>query len=229
MLSFSFLAVYLNQVFSALQKYCLVWDLRQTLLFQDICFHRSPSLLSYLHANSSGFGICYRNPLGIATVTLLICWLLTKDCSFYCFSQVLSFLADLFSISVFYPLACFYCKLLEFYVMSDIMSNMRRARGQGGVIAISDNDFFSVIFEPVSSLLSIFLSFPPLCFHPLCLLRKAASQHETCVCFYSRACLKLVMLSEANILHIQKKKYIYIVGHLVCQELCRYCSVLPML
>lgn len=98
------------------KKNCLVWDLRQTLLFQDICFAQI-SLPSFLSpCKSSAFGFCCRNPLGIATVMLLICLpffglhcLLTKECSFCCFGRVFSFLADVFSITqcVFFCLPAF--------------------------------------------------------------------------------------------------------------------------
>lgn len=113
------------------------------------------------------------------------------------------------------------------YDVIDIISNVRRAREQRGVIAISDDDFSCVVASQ-SIHCSVFF-FLASCFHPPCLFRKAASQCKICVCFYSRACLKLVMLLEANIIAYMEKKKNYFVGLLLCQELCRDRSVLPML
>lgn len=117
MLSFNFLAVYLNQIFLALQKKKKI--LSCVRFKADAAFpgHLFCTDLSFLSpCKSSAFGFCCRNPLGIATVMLLICLpffglhcLLTKECSFCCFGRVFSFLADVFSITqcVFFCLPAF--------------------------------------------------------------------------------------------------------------------------
>lgn len=92
-------------------------------------------------------------------------------------------------------------------------------------MAISDDDFFCVILSK-SIHCPVFL-FPCLIFHLSCLFRKSFAGQDAylwCACFYSRACLKLVMVLEANRLHILQKKII-LLGICYARTCAETCSI----
>lgn len=81
-------------------------------------------------------------------------------------------------------------------------------------------------FEPVNSLLCIFLSLPHVFIHFVCLERQLHSIKLVCV--FTAGPAWSWWCFQKQIYCIYRKKN-YFVGHLLFQELCRDCSVLPML
>lgn len=115
----------------------------------------------------------------------------------------------------FYLLGCFYCKLLEWglhpwlyrlsWILWAIWEGELERKGESlPFLMVSFVCFLSKSIHPV------FL-FPCLIFHLWCLFRNSFAVQDAslwCVCFYGRACLKLVMLLAAKLLHILKNQMI---------------------